>query len=83
MKLVIDIPDAIKEMADEGDNKLIHLMWMLILIDAIKNGIILPKGHGRLIDESKIDWLIAQDERWTTENRIKNTSKTVIEADKN
>lgn len=50
MKLVIDIPDAIKEMADEGDKKIIHMMWMLILIDAIKNGIVLPKGHGRLID---------------------------------
>lgn len=42
---------------------------------------VLPKGHGRLIDESKIDWLIDPDVRWTTENRIKNTSKTVIEAD--
>lgn len=50
MKLVIDIPDAIKEMADEDDKKLIHMMWMLILIDTIKNGVVLPKGHGRLID---------------------------------
>lgn len=83
MQIMINISDTIKEMADEGDKRLIHMMWMLILIDAIKNGVVLPKGHGRLIDESKIDWLIDQDERWTTENRIKNTSKTVIEADKN
>ena len=50
MQIMINIPDAIKEMADEGDNKLIHLMWMIILIDAIKNGVVLPKGHGRLGD---------------------------------
>lgn len=47
---MINIPDAIKEMADEDDKKLIHLMWMIILVDAIKNGVVLPKGHGRLID---------------------------------
>lgn len=54
MKLVIDIPDAIKEMADEDDKKIIHLMWMLILVDAIKNGVVLPKGHGRLIDADAV-----------------------------
>lgn len=51
-------------------------------LKAIYDGKPLPKGHGRLIDESKIDWLIDPDVRWTTENRIKNTSETVIEADK-
>lgn len=50
MKLVINIPDAIKEMADEDDKRLMHFMWMIILVDAIKNGVVLPKGHGRLID---------------------------------
>ena len=43
MQIMINIPDAIKEMADEGDKKLMHLMWMLILVDAIKNGVVLPK----------------------------------------
>ena len=58
MQIMINIPDAIKEMADEGDKKLIHMMWMLILIDAIKNGVVLPKGHGRLIDETKLEDII-------------------------
>lgn len=51
MQIMINISDAVKEMADEGDKKLIHIMWMLILIDAIKNGVVLPKGHGDLIDK--------------------------------
>lgn len=58
MQIMINIPDAIKEMADEGDKKLIHMMWMIILIDAIKNGVVLPKGHGRLIDETKLEDII-------------------------
>lgn len=58
MQIMINIPDAIKEMADEGDKKLIHLMWMIILVDAIKNGVVLPKGHGRLIDETKLEDII-------------------------
>lgn len=54
MQIMINIPDAIKEMADEGDKKLIHMMWMLILVDAIKNGVVLPKGHGDLVDRSEV-----------------------------
>lgn len=52
MQIVIDIDEAIYNrfvagFADEGDAGLIETMF--------NQGIVLPKGHGRLIDISKID----------------------------
>lgn len=79
MKLVIDISDAIKEMADEDDKRLIHMMWMLILIDAIKNGVVLPKGHVRLIDA---DTLVDGYEDNYEFCEALNATPTIIEADK-
>ena len=88
MKLVINIPDAIKEMADEGDKRLIHLMWMIILIDAIENGIVLPKGHGDLISKDQaieiIEFYQTNPQHFDFVNlidEIKNED-AVIEADK-
>lgn len=86
MKLVINIPDAIKEMADEDDKRLMHFMWMLILIDAIKNGVVLPKGHGRLGD---LDALQKEVSSWGMNDYEPsdfideiNNADTIIEADK-
>lgn len=51
MKLLIEISDTLKQIADEEDIKTFsHFMWQAILMEAIKNGTPLPKGHGRLID---------------------------------
>lgn len=55
MKIVIDLPETLKKIADEEDIKTFsHLMWSAIIMDAIRNGTPLPKGHGRLIDEQHI-----------------------------
>ena len=52
------------------------------LKNAIEDGTPLPKGHGRLIDESQIDWLTESDgSKITFDKRIKNTSPTIIEAE--
>lgn len=57
MKIVIDIPNEDYEfiknlrsviISSRGDGKIVQL------INAIKNGTPLPKGHGRLIDAEKL-----------------------------
>ena len=55
MQIVINISDTLKEIIDSDDIKTAsHPMWVAIMMDAIKNGTPLPKGHGRLIDESDL-----------------------------
>ena len=55
MQVVINISETLKDIADKDDIKTFsHFMWQCILIDAIKNGTPLPKGHGRLIDVDKL-----------------------------
>lgn len=52
------------------------------MVSKVANGVPLPKGHGRLIDESQIDWLTESDgSKITFDKRIKNTSPTIIEAE--
>lgn len=67
MQIVIDISETLKKIADEEDIKTFsHFMWSMIVMDAIKNGTPLPKGHGRLIDA---DELYKQDkEEWLCPN---------------
>lgn len=51
MQIVIDIPQELKNLIDT--DCLVSLGQPLsygIMIKAIKNGIVLPKGHGRLAD---------------------------------
>lgn len=39
MKLVIEISDVLKQIADESDIKTFsHFIWQVILMDAIKHG---------------------------------------------
>jgi hypothetical protein len=76
MKIVIDIPESkIK------DPSSIDLFYM---VGAIKNGIPLPKGHGRLIDA---DALGEELHRYTEAPylyalKVFNDAPTIIEADK-
>lgn len=83
MQLVIDISETLKEIADEEDIKTFsHFMWQAILIDAIKNGTPLPKGHGRIIDESKIEvceWVNELEEDYP---KASTDAPTIIEAEK-
>lgn len=83
MQIMINIPDAIKEMADEDDNRLIHLMWMLILVDAIKNGVVLPKGHGRLIECERLQEVFRRNVvGYAGFKQLFDSAPTIIEADK-
>jgi len=82
MKIVIDIP--------EDTYKAICNGCMLPpdvknVVRGIKNGISLPKGHGRLIDESKITeceqiGLVMKDDNVT--RCLVTDAPTIIEADK-
>lgn len=79
-EIVIKIPDEVLSFVyqngfiKEEDRNTVH--------HAVLECVELPKGHGRLIDESKIDWLGENDDRFTTINRLKNSSPTLVEADK-
>ena len=72
MKIVIDLPKEKYELIKNSslNSDINSIVW------AIANGIPLPKGHGRLIDETKItscEW----DGKQMTCN-----APTIIEADK-
>lgn len=84
MQVVIDIPEQLYNLIQDkldfnGDLDKYKVKSLMLAVD---NGTPLPKGHGRLIDESTIDWLGNKDDRFTLEKRLANTSQTIIEADK-
>lgn len=55
MELVINIPEEIyKLLKSEGTD----LFGAEYILNAVANGIPLPKGHGRLIDANKVDTAI-------------------------
>lgn len=53
MKIVIDIPDRIKYGVEKGIT-VNGSRASQIVLDAVKNGTPLPKGHGRLIDADEL-----------------------------
>lgn len=79
MQIVIEIPDAeydyIKDF--KGTNSTITGR----LYEAVYNGIPLPKGHGRLIDEREIKTCFMPLNRRDARG-IRISAPTVIEADK-
>ena len=84
MKIVIDISEnqykIVKEYIETVDDE-------NLLANAIANGMVLSKGHGRLIDADELFWDIQTDEQmrlgehlaWVKE-RIDN-APTIIEAE--
>lgn len=52
MQIVIDIPE--KCYNDIRNSKTANNYSVLSVLDGIRNGTILPKGHGRLFDERDI-----------------------------
>lgn len=88
MKVVIDIPKGTKDAIECGkiNQVLIYKAW-----DAIKDGIPLPKGHGRLIDawaldKEVINYVHSGDAESSKDcakfSMMIITAPTVIEADK-
>ena len=89
MQIVIEISDTLKNIADNEDVKTFsHIIWQALLMDAIKNGEPLPKGHGRLIDADELKQVYENTEdsqicKWSTYGVISeiDDAPTVIEAD--
>ena len=74
IELVIKIPEEIRKSIFDG-------VYCGIIdkrvFDAIKNGIPLPKGHGRLIDADAV-----LEEPFGSTYKDVNTAETIIEADR-
>lgn len=86
MQIVIKMPDT-----DTTDDIIRSGQWEngslfdIALRDALKNCIVLPKGHGRLIDEKEISLSGIHFETELDHARMigrLNTAKTIIEAEK-
>lgn len=84
IQLVIEIPEQVYNNAKND-----MLCGSILLVDSIKNGVVLPKGHGRLIDGDSLKKCFHYGEANTNnENdmimavrRIIESAPTVIEAD--
>lgn len=81
MKIVIDIPDNSMDYIDNYEK---GSLFDIVLTNAVKNGIQLPKNHGRLIDADDLKWELT-DKEWITDyygdglEDIINEAPTVIE----
>ena len=60
-----------------------------MILDAVAHGILLPKGHGRLIDVSKLEYLKALNDAihkkitWSEAiTEIKDSAPTIVESDR-
>ena len=83
MKLVIDIDDDLyTRLFDNGKDNLIDMQEVCV---AVRKGVIIPKGHGRLIDADEL-----KKYKYYDNNRFENAiavaridwAETIIEADK-
>ena len=77
MQLVINISEDIYRRLKNGDTNAGNTLHNTAL-ESISNGVVLPKGHGRLID---VDALELPSEEMVS-RLIINYAKTIIEADK-
>ncbi len=85
MKIVIDIPEYIYEHIKEVYE---HSHTVEATYSYIYNGTPLPKGHGRLIDISDIEWARHREERNYIDYDVVDwddivNAPTIIEADIN
>ncbi len=87
MQIVIDIDENLyTRLFDNGDTDAVDMLKACV---AIRKGTPLPKGHGRIVDISKIEYLKALHDAkygeipWSEAiKQIKNSAPTIIEADK-
>ncbi len=83
MKIVIDIPKEEYELVQHGNKS---YTTELVLMNAVAEGTPLPKGHGRIIDESKINTIYCETEMELYGSKIRYIKKTdaptIVEADK-
>lgn len=92
MQVVIEIPEEIYSRIELMDDEKtlpysLRKAYLLIIICAITNGKILPKGHGDLIDRSKLTPTDLAPEPWYSpmigyEEWMIDDAEVVIPADK-
>jgi len=84
MKIVIDIPDVIKNQMNDDNYENMIRWYSTTLYCAIKAGIVLPKGHGKLKDTDEL-----KKHKYHDNDRFENAvavaqidwADTIIEAD--
>ena len=80
MQIVIDIPEERYEFIKELDNTCTDYQTTSVLYDAIRNGTVIPKGHGDLVDRrellTKSEWF---GESWTQDNPSPNGISAISE----
>ena len=85
MKLIIEIPEVYYESLRKTDviisGQRSGKTLMSGIFNAVTNGIPLPKGHGRLIDENDLWFEDIDDISCVTQRNVEN-APTIIEADK-
>ena len=90
MKLVIDIPKTLYKSIpkDKSDIGYMDMSDWQKIINIVKNGIPLPKGHGRLIilsedvvkrEQARLSF---SRQNWISEVGLSNATVAIIEADK-
>lgn len=79
MQVVIDIPDAVYNQIKEGVDIKIPSKFVLTVLNAIKNGTPLPKGHGRLVD-ADILWDLYHDNDYDFYEALDDV-QTIVEAE--
>ena len=91
MQIVIYIDEDMYEYIKGLNNEFTDYRTTLALYDAVRNGISLPKGHGRLIDEKdmlhRLEAWNNLDDKWDTAHYLFTRTRileapTIIEADK-
>ena len=82
IELVIKLPEALYNNIQNGCS----IYPYTLVYEALKNGILLPKGRGRLIDADKLDTRErgnnSQRTMWWNIDYIVRHAPTIIEADK-
>lgn len=85
MKIVIDIPEEVKQAFDNADDiNFSYYDFNSVIGKAIRNATPLPKGHGRLIDVDELKTAFPCGESVRTEcvRATIDNAPTIIEADK-
>ena len=88
MELIINIPEEVKGLLD-GKAKALNVDLYSELIQAVQNGVVVPKGHGRLIDEDELDVITVTTDDYSGNEVLDvilkedlDEAPTIIEADK-
>lgn len=79
MQMVIEIPEWFKEMIDKGEAP---LEFPLFLAYGIQQGIVLPKGHGRLIDADRLKEVVHRNTVFDVYDQFVDITPTIIEANR-